>query len=71
MEVDERLRLEMVGDYLWFAGWREVEIITVVGKGEGGGGGLLGMLGMGTSGRDPVWVVRGRNVGGAVKELGV
>jgi hypothetical protein len=75
MEVSERERLEMVGDYLWFAGWREVEIVTVCeGRKTGGGGGSIwGMLGMGGAGAagDPLWVVRGRNVGGVVKETGV
>ncbi len=54
----------MVGDYLWWSGWRGVEIVEVcdgrVKEGEGGGGGgtglarLMGMFG----GVDPLWVVR-------------
>ena len=73
MEVSERERLEMVGDYLWFAGWREVEIVTVCeGRQASGGGGIWGLLGRGGGGAgDPLWVVRGRNVGGVVKETGV
>ena len=74
MEVSERERLEMVGDYLWFAGWREVEIVTVCeGRKPGGGGGILSMLGIGggNAGGDPLWVVRGKNVAGPVKETGV
>jgi hypothetical protein len=46
--VGEEERLDMVGDYLWWSGWREVEIVTVVEKGGW---------------RDPLWVVRGRKVG--------
>jgi hypothetical protein len=67
MEVDERGRLEMVGDYLWFAGWREVEIVTIVEKSERGGG-VWGMMGKGAP--DPLWVVQGRNVPGPAKEHG-
>lgn len=57
MQVDERGRLEMVADYLWFAGWRQVEIVTVVEKKEASG--MMSMFGGGT---DPIWVVRGRNI---------
>lgn len=49
LKVDEKQRLEMVGDYLWWSGWREVEIVEVV------KGGWLG---------DPLWVVRAKNPGG-------
>lgn len=48
LKVDEQQRLEMVGDYLWWSGWRDVEIVEVV------KGGWLG---------DPLWVVRGVNPG--------
>jgi len=56
LRVSEEERLQMVGDYLWWSGWRDVEIVTVCdGKGEGGWWG----------GRpDPLWVVRGVKVGG-------
>ncbi len=64
LRISEEERLEMVGDYLWWSGWREVEIVEVcdgrVKEGEGGGGGggglarLMGMFG----GVDPLWVVR-------------
>ncbi len=47
----------MVGDYLWFAGWRDVEIVTLS---EGGKG--RGWFGFGGGG-DPLWVVRGVNRG--------
>jgi len=48
LRVGERERLEMVGDYLWYSGWRDVEIVRVV------EGGFM---------RDPLWVVRGVNSG--------
>lgn len=50
--VGEGERLEMVGDYLWFAGWRGVEVVEVC---DGRGEGWLGFGG----GVDPLWVVRG------------
>ena len=49
----------MVGDYLWFSGWRNVEIVEVC-DGRARAGGLMGMLGGGV---DPLWVVRGVKVG--------
>ena len=58
----------MVGDYLWWAGWRDVEIVTVCdgrggNAGAGGGGGGWGRMVMGVGGgTDPLWVVRGRKV---------
>ncbi|MCJ1294615.1 hypothetical protein MMC34_006173 [Xylographa carneopallida] len=58
LRVGEQEKLLMVGDYLHWSGWREVEVVTVCdGKGEGGG-----WFGMGRE--DPLWVVRGRNVDG-------
>jgi hypothetical protein len=51
-------RVTLVCDYLYFSGWRDVEVVQVVEKGEGGGG-VFGMFG---AAGDPVWVVRGRNV---------
>ena len=56
----------MVGDYLWWSGWRDVEVVTVCdGKGTAGGDGAgwFGMI-IGGGGVDPLWVVRGRNVDG-------
>jgi len=46
LKVGEDERLEMVGDYLWWSGWRDIEIVTVV---------------QGTWMKDPLWVVRGSN----------
>jgi hypothetical protein len=45
LQLDEDARLEMVGDYLWWSGWRDIEIVTVVAK---------------TWMHDPLWVVRAR-----------
>lgn len=50
LKVSEEQRLEMVGDYLWWSGWKDVEIVEVV---KGGGWGW----------RDPLWVVRAVNKG--------
>ncbi|KAF2093254.1 hypothetical protein NA57DRAFT_48572 [Rhizodiscina lignyota] len=47
LQVNEKERLKMVGDYLWFAGWRRVEIVEVVPMREDWNSG------------DPLWVVRG------------
>jgi SAM-dependent methyltransferase len=43
LKVDEDERLDMVGDYLWWSGWRNIEIQTLV---------------EGTWMKDPLWVVR-------------
>jgi hypothetical protein len=47
LKIGEDERLEMVGNYLWWSGWREIEIVTVV---------------EGTLMKDPLWVVRGTNL---------
>jgi hypothetical protein len=47
LKISEDQRLEMVGEYLWWSGWRDIEIVTVV---------------EGTWMKDPLWVVRGTNV---------
>ncbi|KAJ9669444.1 hypothetical protein H2201_000311 [Coniosporium apollinis] len=61
LRISEEERLEMVGDYLWFAGWRGIEIVTVSdGKVEEEPRGLMAWF---RGGRDPLWVVRGRKVG--------
>lgn len=46
LKIDEEERLEMVGDYLWWSGWKNVEIVTVVAK---------------SWMHDPLWVVRACN----------
>jgi hypothetical protein len=45
--ASEAERLDMVGDYLWWSGWRQIEIVTVV---------------KGSWTNDPLWVVRGTNM---------
>lgn len=50
LKIDEEERLDMVGDYLWWAGWRNVEIITLV---------------QGSWLKDPLWVVRAMNTPGS------
>lgn len=67
LRVQEEERLEMVADFLHFAGWARIEIVELsngkVGGGGGGEGGLQGLMAyMGMNQRDPLWVVR------AVKE---
>lgn len=46
LKVDQEERLDMVGDYLWWSGWRNIEIQTLV---------------EGSFMRDPLWVVRAEN----------
>lgn len=74
LRVGEGERLLMVGDYLWFAGWRNIEILDLKDEGgdsrnEGeedfGGQGVVGQLQRlmrGFGGNDPLWVVRGVKV---------
>jgi len=56
LRISEEERLLMVADYLWYAGYRDIEILTLSDGKAGVGAGSWGMLG-----RDPLWVVRGRN----------
>ena len=59
LRVDEDERLRMVGDYLWFSGWRDIEILTLSDRESQGGDGWFAMLrGM----NHPLWVVRGSKV---------
>jgi hypothetical protein len=71
LRVDEDERLQMVGDFLHFAGWKQIEIVEVsdgrvhrageeAGEVPSGLQGLFGMIGMDGS-RDPLWVVRAVN----------
>ena len=48
----------MVGDYLWFAGWWDVEICTL-NDGRLGVGDGRGVMGWFAGRTDPLWVVRG------------
>ena len=59
LRVGEEEKLQMVGDYLWWAGWREIEICTLNnGKTEiGAPSGIMDWFGAGRT--DPLWVVRG------------
>jgi hypothetical protein len=50
LELDESERLSMVGDYLWWSGWREIEVLVIS---DGGSAGWF------QSGNDPLWIVRG------------
>ncbi|KAH9827455.1 Methyltransferase domain [Teratosphaeria destructans] len=70
LRVEEEERLLMVGDFLHFAGWQDIEIVELSnGKVEGGQqqqgtgaqGSLQGLMRMmGMDRRDPLWVVRAR-----------
>jgi len=74
LRIDEDERLDMVGDYLHFARWRDIEIVTLsdgkleVEEGEGqapttqqgGLAALMKMMGMSGGRCDPLWVVRAR-----------
>lgn len=69
LRISEPERLNMVGDYLWFAGWRNIEILDLKADDkrnesqetdQGGLQNFMRMMGMG--GNDPLWCVR------AVKE---
>lgn len=55
LEIGEEERLQMVGDYLWFAGFKKIDIVTLS-DGTTGGGGVSRFF----SRCDPLWIVRGR-----------
>lgn len=70
LRVDEEERVQMVGDFLHFAGWKGIEIVEVCdgevreekreGEEEGEEEGLKRLMRMmGRRRRDPLWVVRG------------
>ncbi|KAK8047464.1 hypothetical protein PG996_015528 [Apiospora saccharicola] len=67
LRIGEEERLQMVGDFLHFAGWKKIEIVELSnGQPEtsvSSQGGLLNSLFgvIGVSHRDPLWVVRGVN----------
>lgn len=66
MMLDERSRLEFVGDYLHFAGWKDVEIVDLCAKDESGmritddQGTVLLRSPYLPDHLDPLWVVRAR-----------
>ncbi|KAL8676484.1 MAG: hypothetical protein Q9186_007008 [Xanthomendoza sp. 1 TL-2023] len=74
LRVSEEERLKIVGNYLWWAGWRRVEVVDLCRPsakeegpegGQGGGGGVLAKLRLAMmmgGGGDPLWVVRGVKV---------
>lgn len=72
LRVSEQERLQMVGDFLHFAGWEGIEIVELSnGRVEQDGqhppeqGSLQSSMGwMGMGGRDPLWVVRAVKGGG-------
>lgn len=71
LRISEEERLQMVGDYLHFSGWKKIEIVELSDGSveENGGGGnnegnasqglasLMRFVGVGMS-RDPLWIVR-------------
>ncbi|KAL8922284.1 MAG: hypothetical protein Q9208_005254 [Pyrenodesmia sp. 3 TL-2023] len=71
LQVGESERLQMVAGYLWWAGWRGIEIVDVVeddqksNGDDGSAGGMMGRLRgwIGGGGGDPLWVVRGVKAG--------
>ncbi|KXT14729.1 hypothetical protein AC579_6369 [Pseudocercospora musae] len=65
LRVDQEERLQMVGDFLHFAGWKDIEMVELSDGKVGQSSqeqvpdrfqGLMSYLGMGH--RDPLWVVR-------------
>lgn len=78
----EEERVRMVGDYLWWSGWRGVEVVVVcdgrraVDEGDGGKGGgglaglMMGMFGSGGERVDPLWVVRAVKVAQGEEAIG-
>jgi SAM-dependent methyltransferase len=69
MMLDERSRLEFVGDYLHFAGWRDVQIVDLCARDERGmrvtddRGTVLRRSSRLPDHLDPLWVVRGTKSG--------
>ncbi|SMQ45778.1 unnamed protein product [Zymoseptoria tritici ST99CH_3D7] len=63
LRVEEEERLEMVADFLHFAGWKKIEIVELSNGSADSGAPQAGLMKwMGMNARDPLWVVR------AVKE---
>lgn len=61
LRVGEEERVRIVGGYLWWAGWRGVEVVDLCERGleEEGGGVVARLRGMVGGRGDPLWVVRG------------
>jgi hypothetical protein len=55
LDIGESDRLQLVGDYLWFAGFRNIEVLTLSDGTSTGGTGLSRFFGR----CDPLWIVRG------------
>jgi hypothetical protein len=63
LRVEEEERLQMVADFLHFAGWKKIEIVELSNGSADAGAPQAGLMKwMGMNSRDPLWVVR------AVKE---
>jgi hypothetical protein len=69
LRISEEERLQMVGDFLHFAGWKDIELVELSsGKDAGQPSsfltqdfrGLMSMMGMNT--RDPLWIVRATKI---------
>ena len=66
LRVEEEERLLMVGDFLHFAGWTDIEIVELsngmlTAGGQQSGGSLQGIMSyVGMNRRDPLWVVRAK-----------
>ncbi|KAK5125477.1 hypothetical protein LTR85_000587 [Meristemomyces frigidus] len=66
LSIDEEERLGMIGDFLHFAGWKDIEIVELsngevarAGQEAAPQGGLSGLISyLGMNRRDPLWVVR-------------
>ena len=61
LRISEEERLQMVGDYLWFAGWRDIEILTLS-DGKQPSDEQQGIMAWFSGAHDPLWVVRGTKV---------
>lgn len=57
LRVSEEERLQMVGDYLWFAGWRNIEICAL-NDGKTDMSASSGIMDWFRGRSDPIWVVR-------------
>ena len=57
LRITEEERLQMVGDYLWFAGWKNIEICTL-NDGKTDLNASSGIMAWFSGRTDPLWVVR-------------